>query len=51
MFAETIRIHGNIQLAELLIQRIGGSISMLPLTVSSCEICVTLPSADISKNC
>ena len=51
MFAETIRIHGNVQLADLLMQRISGTISVLPLTVSSCEICVTLPSAKIDKTC
>ena len=45
MFAETIRIHGNVQLADLLIQRLGGSISVLPLTISSCEICMVLPAA------
>lgn len=47
MFAETIRIHGNIQLAELLLKRMSGSISVLPLTTTSCEICMALPSATI----
>lgn len=47
MFAETIRIHGNIQLANLLIQRMEGAIRVLPLTVSSCEICMELPAAAI----
>lgn len=47
LFAETIRIHGNVQLANLLIERLSGSISILPLTVSSCEICMVLPSAAI----
>jgi hypothetical protein len=51
MFAETIRIHGNVQLADLLIQRISGAISVLPLTISSCEICVTLPCAKIDRTC
>lgn len=51
MFAETIRIHGNLQLAHLLIQRMCGSITVLPLTVSSCEICMILPSAQITKKC
>ena len=51
MFAETIRIHGNVQLADLLIKRIEGSISVLPLTVSSCEICMVLPSAEITTHC
>jgi hypothetical protein len=46
MFAETIRIHGNVQLANLLIERMGGHISILPLTVSSCEICMVLPTAE-----
>lgn len=45
MFAETIRIHGNVQLADLLIQRLGGNISVLPLTITSCEICMVLPAA------
>jgi hypothetical protein len=45
MFAETIRIHGNVQLADLLIQRLGGHIDVLPLTISSCEICMVLPAA------
>lgn len=51
MFAETIRIHSNIQLADLLIKRIGGEISVLPLTAYSCEICLTLPSAIIPQQC
>jgi hypothetical protein len=51
MFAETIRIHGNTQLAHLLIQRLHGSIEVLPLTIGSCEVYVTLPSAAISKHC
>jgi hypothetical protein len=46
MFAETLRIHGNVQLARLLIGRIGGDISVVPLTTASCEICMTLPSAE-----
>ena len=45
MFAETIRIHGNVQLADLLIERLGGNINVLPLTISSCEICMVLPAA------
>lgn len=43
MFAETIRIHGNIQLAELLLQRLGGSIGVVPLSPYACEICLELP--------
>lgn len=45
MFAETIRIHGNVQLADLLIERLGGHITVQPLTISSCEICMALPVA------
>lgn len=51
MFAETLRIHGNVQLASLLIARIGGEISVVPLTISSCEICMTLPSAEVTSTC
>lgn len=43
MFAETIRIHANIQLAELLLQRIEGTISILPLTSHACEMCLIIP--------
>jgi hypothetical protein len=43
MFAETIRTHGNLQLAELLLHRIEGSLSVLPLSSHSCEICLSLP--------
>lgn len=46
MFAETIRIHANMQLAEMLMQQLDGSISILPLTTQSCEICLTLPAAE-----
>ena len=45
MFAETIRIHANMQLAEMLMQRLDGNIAILPLTSYSCEICLTLPAA------
>lgn len=45
MFAETIRIHGNVQLADMLVKRLEGSISILPLTTTSCEICMVLPAA------
>ena len=45
MFAETIRIHANMQLAEMLMAALDGSISTLPLTSHSCEICLTLPVA------
>lgn len=43
MFAETIRIHGNIQLAQLLMAQLDGAINVLPLSNHSCEICLTLP--------
>jgi hypothetical protein len=43
MFAETIRIHANVQLADLLLQRLGGVIAVQTLTTTSCEVCVTLP--------
>lgn len=43
MFAETIRVQGNIQLAEMLLKRLDGSITILPLTTHSCEICLSLP--------
>lgn len=45
MFAETIRIHANVQLADLLLQRVGGMIEVQALTNTSCEVCVTLPCA------
>lgn len=43
MFAETIRVHANLRLAELLLTRLDASISILPLTSHSCEICLLLP--------
>jgi nitrate/nitrite-specific signal transduction histidine kinase len=45
MFAETIRIHGNLRLAELLLGRIGGQVAVEPLSAHSCEVCLTLPAA------
>ena len=45
MFAETIRIHGNMQLAELLMQQLDGGIEVLPLTCRACEICLSIPAA------
>ena len=45
MFAETIRIHGNLQLAEMLMRPLDGRISVVPLTSHSCEICLVLPAA------
>jgi hypothetical protein len=43
MFAQTIRIHANVQLADLLLQRLCGTIHVESLTTTSCEICITLP--------
>lgn len=45
MFAETIKIHGNIQLAELLLKRLEAEISVVPLSAYACEICLLLPLA------
>jgi hypothetical protein len=47
MFAETIRIHANVQLADLLLQRMGGVIHVQALTTTSCEVCVTLPAGRV----
>ncbi len=44
MFAETIKRHGNVQLAELLLQRLDARITVLPLSAYACELCVSLPS-------
>ena len=43
LFAETIRIHANLQLAELLLGRLQAQLAVVPLTSYSCEICLTLP--------
>jgi hypothetical protein len=43
MFAETIRLHGNIQLAELMMTSLSGRISILPITSYACEISIFLP--------
>jgi hypothetical protein len=45
MFAETIRIHAHVQLVDLLLKRLGGTIHVQALTTNSCEVCVTLPAA------
>jgi len=45
MFAGTIRIHANMQLAEMLLARLDGQLTILPLTTRSCEICLNLPAA------
>lgn len=43
MFAETIRIHASVQLAQLLLTRLDATINVLPLTHYACEICLDLP--------
>jgi hypothetical protein len=43
MFAETIRIHANLQLAEILISPLQAQLGIIPLTGHSCEICLKLP--------
>lgn len=45
MFAETIRIQANIQLAQMLMDPLDGQLSILPITTNSCEICLNLPAA------
>jgi hypothetical protein len=49
MFAETIRLHANVQLAELMLASVGGRVSILPLTSYACEIALILPIA--KKGC
>ncbi len=48
LFADAIRIHGNIQLADMLVTPLDGTLSVLPLTSHSCEICLSLPTAPAS---
>lgn len=43
LFAETLRLHGNLQLAELLLQQLAGRIRVHPITHYACEICLYLP--------
>lgn len=43
MFAETIRIHANMQLANLLLSRLDAYAEVVPLTSHACEICLSLP--------
>ena len=43
MFAETIRLHANAQLAGLMLTRAGGSLSILPIHTHACEISLVLP--------
>lgn len=45
MFAETIRLHGNVQLAEMLLTRVGGRVDLLPISSYACEISMILPLA------
>jgi len=45
MFAETVRMHGNVQLAQLLLEPLSGRLTILPITEYACEICLFLPSA------
>lgn len=42
-FAETIRDHANIQLAELLLQRLDATISVIPHANHACEVTLALP--------
>lgn len=50
MFAETIRIHANIQLVEMLLGTVGGRVEVSPLNAHACEVCVTLPAAKNTAN-
>ena len=43
LFAETVRSHANVKLAELLLQKINASIETVPLSPYACEIRLTLP--------
>lgn len=45
MFAEAIREHANLQLAELLLAPVGGRIEVVPINAYACEICLFLPTA------
>lgn len=45
MFAETIRLHANAQLAGLLLSQAGGTLSVLPINTHACEIAIVLPAA------
>lgn len=46
MFAETIRIHAGVQLAQLLLAPLDAAISVVPLTHYACELCLDLPAGD-----
>ena len=43
LFAETIRMHANTQLASLMLGRAGGQLNVLPLSSHACEISLVLP--------
>lgn len=47
MFADTIRLHAHIQLAELLLQRVHAQIRVEPLSVDACRIVVHLTGREI----
>ena len=43
MFAETIRLHANVQLAQWLLERSGAQIAITPISPWACEISFILP--------
>lgn len=45
MFAETIRHHANLQLAEWVLACVQGTVTVLPITSYACEISLILPAA------
>jgi hypothetical protein len=45
LFADAVREHANVQLASLLLANTRGIVRVEPLTASSCELSLTLPSA------
>jgi hypothetical protein len=45
MFAQALKEHGNMQLAQLLAGRIGAQVTITPITSYSCTIALTLPRA------
>lgn len=47
MFAETLRIQGNLQLAELLLGPISATLEVRPISSYQCDICLSLPLAEI----
>lgn len=46
MFAETIRIHAQVQLAELLLKQMDARIEVVALSGYACEICLSLPAGN-----